>query len=78
MKDLPPVNSICIFDDKDVKIVAHTHVAHKKAAVWQFYDTFGYGFAEHFSELEECVDYNSDDYEDSRIVIINLGGGKHE
>jgi len=53
MKELPPIDSICIFDGNDVKIVAHTHVACKKAAVWQFYDEFGYGFAEHFSTFED-------------------------
>lgn len=44
---LPPVGCICLLPARewgnDVKIVAHTFVAGKKAAVWQFGDEFGYG-----------------------------------
>jgi hypothetical protein len=44
---MPPVGCICIFPARefcnDVKIVAHTFVVGKPAAVWQFGDEFGYG-----------------------------------
>lgn len=50
---LPPIDSICIYEPRqccrDVRIVAHTFVAGKVAAVWQFGDEFGYGLEGQFS-----------------------------
>jgi hypothetical protein len=50
---LPPVDCICILDSReyccDVRIVAHTFVAGRVAAVWQFGDEFGYGRPGDFS-----------------------------
>lgn len=52
---LPPVGCVCLCKKReecgyghDVKIVAHTIVAGKKAAVWQFGFDFGYGLESDF------------------------------
>lgn len=55
---LPPVDCICIFEPtgRDVRIVAHTFVAGKVSAVWQFGFDFGYGRASDFSiDPDQCV-----------------------
>lgn len=50
---LPPIDTICMIGDDDVRIIAHTKVAGRSAAVWQFYDEFGYGFEGDFKVMEE-------------------------
>jgi hypothetical protein len=50
---IPPVGTICMFDGNDVKIKAHTIVGGHSAAVWQFYDNFGYGLAGEFAPLRD-------------------------
>jgi len=56
---IPPVDCICILDSReycrDVRIVAHTFVAGRVAAVWQFGDEFGYGREDDFSIDPEQV-----------------------
>lgn len=48
---LPPVDCICIFEQtgQDVRIIAHTFVAGKVSAVWQYGFDFGYGREGDFS-----------------------------